>query len=251
MMSALQMPGTAAIHLGYALLFSLALHAALLLGIGLIEPPSNLSGRSPPQRLAVTLSQDSAQAQPAPVHPTPAQPRSVNPTPVNPTNAESKIVASVETASPAELLAYALASIKQYPQQGLPSAAARPRITRPRITRLENLAQATRWEDFYFHSWRRKIEKIGNLNYPQEATQQKIYGSLRLMVTILPDGSLHEIRLLESSGHQTLDAAAIRIVRLAAPFAPFPKKLRETTDLLEIVRTWRFQKNGAVGSFSG
>ena len=250
-MSALQMSGTAAIPLGYALLFSLALHAALLLGIGLIEPPSNLSGRSPPQRLAVTLSQDSAQAQPAPVNPTPAQPTSVNPTSVNPTsvnptNAESQVVASGETASPAELLADALASIKQYPQQGLPSAA-----TRPRITRLENLAQATRWEDFYFHSWRRKIEKIGNLNYPQEATQQKIYGSLRLMVTILPDGSLHEIRLLESSGHQTLDAAAIRIVRLAAPFAPFPKKLRETTDLLEIVRTWRFQKNGAVGSFSG
>ena len=248
-MSALQMPGTAAIPLGYALLFSLALHAALLLGIGLIDPPSNLSGRSPPQRLAVTLSQDSAQ--PAPVNPTPAQPTSAQPTSVNPTNAESQVVASGETASPAELLADALASIKQYPQQGLPSAATRPRITRPRITRLENLAQATRWEDFYFHSWRRKIEKIGNLNYPQAATQQKIYGSLRLMVTILPDGSLHEIRLLESSGHQTLDAAAIRIVRLAAPFAPFPKKLRETTGLLEIVRTWRFQKNGAVGSFSG
>ena len=246
MMSALQMSGTAAIPLGYALLFSLALHAALLLGIGLIDPPSNLSGRSPPQRLAVTLSQDSAQAQPAPVNPTPAQPTPAQPRSVNPTNAESQIVASVETASPAELLADALASIKQYPQQGLPSATARPRITR-----LENLAQATRWEDFYFHSWRRKIEKIGNLNYPQAATQQKIYGSLRLMVTILPDGSLHEIRLLESSGHQTLDAAAIRIVRLAAPFAPFPKKLRETTDLLEIVRTWRFQKNGAVGSFSG
>ena len=245
-MSALQMPGTAAIHLGYALLFSLALHAALLLGIGLIEPPSNLSGRSPPQRLAVTLSQDSAQAQPTPAHPTPAQPTPAQPRSVNPTNAESQIVASVETASQAELLADALASIKQYPQQELPSAAARPRITR-----LENLAQATRWEDFYFYSWRRKIEKIGNLNYPQAATQQKIYGSLRLMVTILPDGSLHEIRLLESSGHQTLDAAAIRIVRLAAPFAPFPKKLRETTDLLEIVRTWRFQKNGAVGSFSG
>ena len=245
-MSALQMSGTAAIPLGYALLFSLALHAALLLGIGLIEQPSNLSGRSPAQRLAVTLSQDSAQAQPAPVNPTPAQPTPAQPTSVNPTNAESQIVASVETASQAELLADALASIKQYPQQGLPSA-----VARPRITRLENLAQATRWEDFYFHSWRRKIEKIGNLNYPQAATQQKIYGSLRLMVTILPDGSLHEIRLLESSGHQTLDAAAIRIVRLAAPFAPFPKKLRETTDLLEIVRTWRFQKNGAVGSFSG
>ena len=217
----------------------------------MIDPPSNLSGRSPAQRLAVTLSQDSAQAQPAPAHPTPVHPTPAQPTSVNPTNAESQVVASGETASPAELLADALASIKQYPQQGLPSAATRPRITRPRITRLENLAQATRWEDFYFHSWRRKIEKIGNLNYPQAATQQKIYGSLRLMVTILPDGSLHEIRLLESSGHQTLDAAAIRIVRLAAPFAPFPKKLRETTDLLEIVRTWRFQKNGAVGSFSG
>ena len=68
------------------------------------------------------------------------------------------------------------------------------------------------------------------------------------MVAILPDGSLKEVELLESSGHQVLDDAAIRIVRLAAPFAPFPDELRQTTDVLEIIRTWQFRKNSSLRS---
>ena len=48
------------------------------------------------------------------------------------------------------------------------------------------------------------------------------------------------IRLTRSSGHALLDDAAIRIVRLAAPYAPFPKEIREETDILEITRTWQF-----------
>lgn len=120
---------------------------------------------------------------------------------------------------------------------------------RPRIKRLTSLSTAASADAFYLNSWRRKIESIGNLNYPQEARKQKLYGSLRLLVAILPDGSLKEVELLESSGHKVLDDAAIRIVRLAAPYAPFPDELRQTTDVLEIIRTWQFRKNSSLRSY--
>ncbi|MBO6557479.1 MAG: energy transducer TonB [Pseudomonadales bacterium] len=120
---------------------------------------------------------------------------------------------------------------------------------RPRIKRLTSLSTASSSDAFYLNSWRRKIESIGNLNYPEEARRNKLYGSLRLMVAILPDGSLKDVELLESSGHQVLDDAAIRIVRLAAPFAPFPDELRQSTDVLEIIRTWQFRKNSSLRSY--
>ena len=120
---------------------------------------------------------------------------------------------------------------------------------RPRVKRLTSLSTASSNDAYYLNSWRRKIERIGNLNYPQEARQRKLYGSLRLMVAILPDGSLSEVALLKTSGHRILDDAAIRIVRLSAPFAPFPDDLRHTTDVLEIIRTWQFRKNSFLRSF--
>ena len=114
---------------------------------------------------------------------------------------------------------------------------------RPRIKRLTSISTASSADAYYLNSWRRKIENIGNLNYPEEARKKKLYGSLRLMVAILPDGTLKEIEMLESSGHSVLDNAALRIVRLAAPFAPFPDELRQTTDVIEIIRTWQFRRN--------
>lgn len=120
---------------------------------------------------------------------------------------------------------------------------------RPRIKRLTSLSTKASVDAFYLNSWRRKIETIGNLNYPEEARRRELYGSLRLLVTILPDGVLKEVEILESSGHQVLDDAAIRIVRLSAPFAPFPDELRQTTDVLEIIRTWQFRRNSLLSSF--
>ncbi len=120
---------------------------------------------------------------------------------------------------------------------------------RPRIKRLTSLSTASSADAFYLNSWRRKIESIGNLNYPDEARKQKLYGSLRLMVAITPDGALKEVEILESSGHKVLDDAAIRIVRLAAPYAPFSDELRQTTDVLEIIRTWQFRKNSSLRSY--
>ncbi|MDZ7686699.1 MAG: energy transducer TonB [Gammaproteobacteria bacterium] len=122
---------------------------------------------------------------------------------------------------------------------------------RPRIKRLTSLSTASSVDAFYLNSWRRKVEKVGNLNYPSEARREQIYGSLRLLVSIYPDGSLKEIEVLESSGHRILDDAAIDIVQLAAPLAPFPDNLRKMTDVLEIIRTWQFRKNSSLRSFSG
>lgn len=120
---------------------------------------------------------------------------------------------------------------------------------RPRIKRLTSLSTSSSSDAYYLNSWRRKIERVGNINYPAEARRKKLYGSLRLMVAVLPDGSLKEIKLLESSGHQVLDDSAIKIVRLASPFAPFPDELRKSTDLLEVIRTWQFRENSSLRSF--
>jgi protein TonB len=91
----------------------------------------------------------------------------------------------------------------------------------------------------YEEDWRMKIERIGSLNYPAEA-RGKIYGNLRLTVTIRADGSVESIELDRSSGLKVLDAAAFRIVNMATPFAAFPADIRRDTDLLVITRTWFF-----------
>ena len=92
----------------------------------------------------------------------------------------------------------------------------------------------------YMHAWVRKVERVGNLNYPDAARRNKLSGSLLLVVGINKNGSVKELILRNSSGHQVLDDAAKRIVRLAAPFAPITGKLAEEADVLYIARTWEF-----------
>ena len=91
----------------------------------------------------------------------------------------------------------------------------------------------------YEEDWRQKIERVGTLNYPAEA-RGKLYGNLRLTVTIRPDGSVQSVDLDRSSGLKVLDAAPFKIVRMSSPFAPFPPDIRKDTDLLVITRTWFF-----------
>lgn len=91
----------------------------------------------------------------------------------------------------------------------------------------------------YVEDWRRKIERVGTLNYP-EAARGRMYGSLLLSVVIRADGSIDKVEVQRSSGLATLDEAAVRIVELAAPFAPFPPDVRVDTDMIEITRTWTF-----------
>ncbi len=93
----------------------------------------------------------------------------------------------------------------------------------------------------YEDSWRQKVERIGNLNYPDEARSQNLSGTLLLDVAINHDGSLKSVRIDRSSGHRALDQGAIRIVRMAAPFAPLPPEIRKDVDVLHILRVWQFQ----------
>jgi protein TonB len=95
----------------------------------------------------------------------------------------------------------------------------------------------------YLYEWRAKIERVGNLNYPEEARLQKLHGDVLLLVAINADGSLREVQIRQSSGNKILDEAAMRIVRLAAPFPPLPPEVRKDTDVLEIIRTWQFGKD--------
>ncbi|MFF7105589.1 TonB family protein [Pseudomonas sichuanensis] len=118
---------------------------------------------------------------------------------------------------------------------------------RPRIHRLNAASTMRDKGAWYKEEWRKKVERIGNLNYPDEARRQQMYGSLRLMVSINRDGSLYEVLVLESSGQPVLDQAAQRIVRLAAPFAPFTGDMAEF-DRLEIIRTWRFARGDKLSS---
>jgi protein TonB len=92
----------------------------------------------------------------------------------------------------------------------------------------------------YIEDWRVKVERIGNLNYPSQARQQKIFGKLQLTVSIRSNGTLEGVEVTKSSGQRILDAAAVRIVKLSAPFAPFPEDIRKDTEVLSIVRTWSF-----------
>ena len=95
----------------------------------------------------------------------------------------------------------------------------------------------------YMDAWRRKVERIGNLNYPEEARQLNLSGSLRLDVALNKDGTINEITLRKSSGEKLLDSAAIKIVELAAPYPAFPKNIEEQIDILHILRTWQFINN--------
>jgi protein TonB len=100
----------------------------------------------------------------------------------------------------------------------------------------------------YVEDWRSKVERIGNLNYPQQARDQKIFGKLTLTVSIRADGSVENIEINRSSGQRILDAAAQRIVKLAAPYAVFPPDIRKETDILSITRTWSFTSKDQLES---
>jgi protein TonB len=98
----------------------------------------------------------------------------------------------------------------------------------------------------YVEDWRLKIERVGNLNYPEAARTQKLYGSLLLTVSIRADGSVENVEINRTSGNRILDAAAVKIVEMSGPFAAFPPDIRRDTDVLHITRTWTFTKSDAL-----
>jgi periplasmic protein TonB len=98
----------------------------------------------------------------------------------------------------------------------------------------------------YMRNWVAKVERVGNMNYPEQARRRNLEGSLVLSVDVLADGSIERVQVLRSSGYELLDEAAVRIVRLAAPYADLPPDVRKETDILTITRTWQFSARSGL-----
>lgn len=114
----------------------------------------------------------------------------------------------------------------------------------PRVRRLTSVSARQSADASYLLDWQRRAEAVGNKYYPEASVRYGLFGSLRLLAVIRFDGSLEDIRVLSSSGYAVLDEAAVKTVRMAAPYAPFPPELRATTDKLEIIRTWTYGDKG-------
>lgn len=121
---------------------------------------------------------------------------------------------------------------------------------RPRVRTLTSVSTKASFDAKYLNDWSVKIEQVGNKNYPREALSRHITGNLRLSVMVNPDGTIYEIKVLQSSGQRILDDAARQIVRLSAPFTSFPPEIRKHADRLQIIRTWRFEITGSNTSIT-
>lgn len=132
-------------------------------------------------------------------------------------------------------------------QQSMQLARLQPELEEERqwqskLPRRRFISANTREYEFatYMQAWVAKVERVGNLNYPSDLRRRKLSGDLLMTVGINQDGSVESINIRRGSGIQELDQAAVRIVRLAAPYSPLPAEITTKVDVLHITRTWRF-----------
>ncbi|MDH3841605.1 MAG: energy transducer TonB [Chromatiales bacterium] len=148
-----------------------------------------------------------------------------------------------ESAEETALREQRLAKMQASPQQLLNESQQAPD---PRISGDESrelyVAVNTRRSDVaeYLEGWRRKIERVGTLNFPSDAQRSRWTGNPTLEVAVRADGTLEEIVVRRSSGHRRLDQAALEILRLAAPFDPFPDRFKANYDVLRFAYEWQF-----------
>lgn len=147
-----------------------------------------------------------------------------------------EILPQGELASPAELLANLSEEIVE-----LEAELDDETRTLAKIGRREAITAATTKHLYaaYMEKWRRRVEEVGNLNYPRGAS-----GSVIVHIAVRADGSLEQARILKPSASTLINESALNIARMAAPFAPFPANVKEKTDILDIIRTWHFQQDG-------
>lgn len=121
----------------------------------------------------------------------------------------------------------------------------RDRESQSKLPRRKWISANTREYEFaaYMQAWVAKVERVGNLNYPEEVRRMKLTGDLVMTVGINIDGSVESIDIQRSSGKPQLDQAATRIVRLAGPYSPLTEHINSTVDVLHITRTWRFSRD--------
>ena len=141
-------------------------------------------------------------------------------------------------------------SAAQLMQESMTMAKLQPGIQREResqskLPRRKWISANTREYEFaaYMQAWVAKVERVGNLNYPEEIRRLKLTGDLVMTVGINLDGSVESIDIQRSSGMPQLDQAATRIVRLAGPYSPLPDTINASIDVLHITRTWRFSRD--------
>jgi len=114
-----------------------------------------------------------------------------------------------------------------------------------KLPRRERVSANTKKYEYaaYMSAWVSKVERVGNLNYPNELRQNGLHGDLILSVGIHQNGSIESIEVMRSSGIPEIDEAAKNIVQIAGPYAPLPDNIAEHVDILHIVRTWRFESS--------
>lgn len=100
----------------------------------------------------------------------------------------------------------------------------------------------------YQKDWESKVERIGNMNYPEVAAKKNFSGQLTMEVGVRADGSIDRITITRSSGHPALDEAAKNIVKMSAPFAPFPTDLLKEVKVLLIARVWKFSDQSGMSA---
>ena len=235
----------------YTLLVAIAIHAVVLLGTGFRPeparpPPERLleimivrpqaPSPTPPERpdaLAQVSQEGSALEQSAEAPLTPSGPPLVEEIATPPDEPDTPEAPPVE-------------EVITQPERPAPTEAPVEAPVRPR----KSVNASTREYRYaaYLEAWREKVERVGNLNYPDEARRKRLYGDLILHVSVRSDGSLEKVRVVRSSGFPVLDDAAVRIVKLASPFAPFPPEIGKDTDVLDITRTWQFTSSNRLFS---
>lgn len=119
---------------------------------------------------------------------------------------------------------------------------------RPRINFIDAVSAKSAVEAAYIDSWVKKIERIGNTNFPKDAIQRNLSGKLILNTTLDHAGNVVDVQIDVSSGYRVLDKAALRIVKLAAPYPPLPEPIRKKWDQLNITRTWVFHSEGTLAT---
>lgn len=276
-------------RLGYALLFALALHAVIILGVGFSAEQRSATA----QRIEVTLATSADDAPPkdadfiaqanqegagsledkavlSATNATPLQDdedREARPIKIERqqfTELQLRLI-TTKAVSEQKALDQQADENRDLNNQGNDAitdisnemATLRARLARSkqelakrgRVRRLTRLSTRRAEDAAYLHHWREKVEKIGNLHYPAEARRRGLEGELRLLVAIRADGSVKQVRILESSGHRLLDNAARRIVHLAAPYPRFNGEMQRNVDVLEIIRTWKFEQKGVSAIF--
>lgn len=279
----MQLTGAHTDRLGVTLLLAMALHAFVILGVTFMpDDPSrpkhsqqsleiivvNPVAKPPkeeekPDFLAQTSQQGSGEqhelvkpsVEESPLQMPPPQPRQARPQPqqqrltteISPHKTELE---QPLTESPVQLSASQLLTSKNLEIARLTAELERRTQAYARMPKRRAISASTKEYKYaaYLDAWRRKVERIGNLNYPDQAKRNSLSGNLVLHVAVNADGSVERIRVLHSSGHKLLDDAALRIVRMSAPFSPFPEEIRKETDILDITRTWQFLRSGQFGS---